>query len=182
MFIGLGNPGSKYEGTRHNIGFAAVDKLAEFENWEKKGKAKVCKAQVGNKNVLLVKPQTYMNLSGEAVQSLMTTFKIKPQEICVFVDDVNIAAGKIRIRSKGSHGGQNGLRDIISRIGSDFTRVRLGVGGPMGNQDLSNFVLSQPKGVEADELNSMLDKVEKLSEVLIQSGVNEAMSQFNGAA
>lgn len=181
LFVGLGNPGTKYDGTRHNIGFEALDKLAGFESWDKKSKSLVTKVRIGSKNIILAKPQTYMNLSGEAVQSLMTTHKIKPHEICVFVDDVNIPVGRIRIRSKGSHGGQNGLRDIISRIGSDFARVRLGVGGPEANQDLSDFVLSRPKGAELDAHNAMIDKVTQLAETLVEDGINEAMSKFNGA-
>lgn len=181
LFIGLGNPGSKYDKTRHNIGFEALDRLAGIESWDKKSKSLVCKVRIGSKNILLAKPQTYMNLSGEAVQSLMTTHKIKPSEICVFVDDVNIPVGRIRVRGKGSHGGQNGLRDIISRIGSDFARVRLGVGSPEGNQDLANFVLSRPKGNDLESLETMLDKIDSLAKVLLESGVQDTMSQFNGA-
>lgn len=181
LFIGLGNPGSKYDKTRHNIGFEALDRLAGIESWDKKSKSLVCKVRIGSKNILLAKPQTYMNLSGEAVQSLMTTHKIKPSEICVFVDDVNIPVGRIRVRGKGSHGGQNGLRDIISRIGSDFARVRLGVGSPEGNQDLANFVLSRPKGNDLESLEAMLDKIDSLAKVLLESGVQDTMSQFNGA-
>lgn len=155
--------------------------MAGFESWDKKSKSLVCKVRIGSKNILLAKPQTYMNLSGEAVQSLMTTHKIKPSEICVFVDDVNIPVGRIRVRGKGSHGGQNGLRDIISRIGSEFARVRLGVGSPEGNQDLANFVLSRPKGDDLQSLETMLDKMDPLAKVLLESGVQDAMSQFNGA-
>lgn len=180
LIVGLGNPGAKYKGTRHNIGFEALDKIAGFESWDKKGKSKICKARIGSKNVLLAKPQTYMNLSGEAVQSLMTTHKIKPHEICVLVDDVNIPAGTIRIRAKGSHGGQNGLRDIIQRIGNEFCRVRLGVGSPQAGQDLSQFVLSKPQGQQADDLVHMLDKMNALLEVLLEEGPEKAQSQFNG--
>ena len=111
LVVGLGNPGSQYENTHHNAGFLAVDTLAESSNWKSEHKAFTQKIQIASEDVLLAKPQTYMNLSGESVQALMTWYKIKPANLIVISDDVNLDLGRIRIRAKGSHGGQNGLRN-----------------------------------------------------------------------
>lgn len=180
IFVGLGNPGSKYEKTRHNLGFMAIDQIAGSANdWKNQHKALVQKIQFQGQTVLLAKPQTYMNLSGESVQALLSWHKVPLQKLVVFCDDVALDCGRLRIRPSGSHGGQNGLRDIISRLGDQFIRVRLGAGkAPMG-WDLADWVLSQVSKEDAPAVESSLTKVGDLAGVLLTKGTAEAMNQFN---
>lgn len=116
LIVGLGNPGTQYSNTHHNAGFMAVEKLATSGDWKSEHKALTQKVVVGGQECLLAKPQTYMNLSGESVQALMTWYKIKPEQLLVFSDDINLDVGRIRCRANGSHGGQNGLRNIIEKL------------------------------------------------------------------
>ena len=144
LIVGLGNPGNQYENTHHNAGFMAVEKLADpGKSWKSEYKALTQKVTVGGEEVLLAKPQTYMNLSGEAVQALMTWYKVKPSQLLVFSYYINLDVGRIRVRANGSHGGQNGLRNIIEHVGDQFARVRFGVGKCPPKWDLSNWVLAK---------------------------------------
>lgn len=165
LIAGLGNPGREYERTPHNVGFRALDALCASlgGSWksESRHKADVAKATTAGESILLVKPMTFMNLSGDAVSSLATFYKVLPQDVVVVSDDVNLAPGRIRIRPSGSHGGHNGLRSIIDRLGTQgFPRVRIGVG--MGHHPV------------ADLADRVLGKIEAEDEALVQSGIQAA--------
>ena len=181
MIVGLGNPGVKYAKTRHNAGFRAIDCLAGFESFKSEAKGLVAKVNVGGRNVLLVKPQTFMNLSGECVQALMTKHKIKIEEVLVVVDDIQLDCGKVRIRLSGSHGGQNGLRDIIRRVGDKFPRVRIGVGKVPQGFDVSRWVLSSATGEEAEGIVKVEDRFPDILTDILQKGYQGAMAKYNGA-
>lgn len=182
LIVGLGNPGNGYAQTRHNAGFMAIDRLDVQSDWKKECNALVASARVGARNVLLAKPQTYMNLSGESVQGLMTKHRIKIQEVLVLVDDIALPLGQVRIREKGSHGGQNGLRDIIARLGADFPRVRIGVGPVPAGKDVADFVLGKPLPEEWEPLNKALDQIPALCETLVRDGLARAMNLYNGTS
>ena len=180
LVVGLGNPGSSYENTRHNAGFCAIDAIANDLPFKKELKALTCKTKIGKEDVLLAKPETYMNLSGEAVLAIMSWYKIKPEQIIVFSDDVNLDLGRIRIRKKGSHGGQNGLRNIIFHIGENFIRIRLGVGKCPPERDLANFVLSKFSKAEKETFLNTANKAPEILETLFTKGVDSCMEKFNG--
>lgn len=182
LIVGLGNPGNGYAQTRHNAGFMAIDRLDVQSDWKKECNALVASARVGARNVLLAKPQTYMNLSGESVQGLMTKHRIKIQEVLVLVDDIALPLGQVRIREKGSHGGQNGLRDIIARLGADFPRVRIGVGPVPAGKDVADFVLGKPLPEEWEPLNKALGQIPALCETLVRDGLARAMNLYNGTS
>lgn len=181
LIVGLGNPGNGYALTRHNAGFMGIDRLDIQSDWKKECNALVASARVGGRNVLLAKPQTYMNLSGESVQGLMTKHRIKIQEVLVLVDDIALPLGQVRIREKGSHGGQNGLRDIIARVGADFARVRIGVGPVPAGRDVADFVLSKPMPEEWEVLNKSLDLIPALCDTLLRDGLARAMNLYNAS-
>lgn len=180
LVVGLGNPGSQYENTHHNAGFLAVDTLAESSNWKSEHKALTQKIQIASEDVLLAKPQIYMNLSGESVQALMTWYKIKPSNLIVISDDVNLDLGRIRIRAKGSHGGQNGLRNIIEKIGDQFMRIRLGVGKCPEHYDLSNWVLAKFSKDDREVFNKTLEKMPALLNCYFKNGIETCMERYNG--
>jgi PTH1 family peptidyl-tRNA hydrolase len=179
LLIGLGNPGSKYEKTRHNLGFMAVDRLAGSGEWKEQHKAVVQKMIVAGTNVLVAKPQTFMNLSGESVQALLSWHKIPVERLVVFCDDVALDCGRIRIRAKGSHGGQNGLRNIIEKIGDNFIRIRVGAGKAPAGWDLSDWVLSKISKDDEPLCHSALTKIPELVECLLKNGIHEAMGKYN---
>ena len=159
--IGLGNPGQKYSNTRHNVGFAVVDELAQRleGNWngEKKSGAQITKVMVGEKKILLVKPQTYMNNSGEAVLCILSLNKLKPKEIMVVADDINLELGIIRFRDDGGDGGHKGLRSVVENIGTRFHRLRVGVGKNV-KQSAEDFVLMPIGESEVDVFRQLVDK------------------------
>ena len=164
LIVGLGNPGSKYDQTRHNAGFWFVDELArsyqgDFKP-EKKLSADVCKVNIASQAVWLQKPQTFMNLSGRAVQKICTFYKIKPQQVLVAHDEIDLPVDKIKLKKAGGHGGHNGLRDIIARIGSrDFWRLRVGIGHPGHKSAVTGYVLKRAPADEQrliDEVNDLL--------------------------
>ncbi|NLB63857.1 MAG: aminoacyl-tRNA hydrolase [Fibrobacter sp.] len=181
LLVGLGNPGTKYEQTRHNLGYMALDELDKDGRWKSERKSLVQKTTVGGHTIVLAKPLTYMNLSGDAVQALLHWYKIPPERLIVFVDDINLDCGRIRIRGKGSHGGQNGLRSIIAHIGSEFIRVRIGAGKAPAHWDLSSWVLSKITPDDAVDINSALNKISELTQTILDQGLNKAMEKFNGA-
>lgn len=185
IIVGLGNPEQKYEGTRHNIGFSAVTVLADENGISidtKKHKALVGKGVLGGQKVLLAKPRTYMNLSGESVRELVDYYKIDPEEeLIVIYDDIALPPGKIRIRPKGSAGGHNGIKNIIAHLGSDkFPRIRVGVGEKPKGWDLADYVLSRFPAEEEPVIREVLQNVGKACEVIINEGIDTAMNQFNG--
>jgi len=184
LLVGLGNPGSRYESTRHNMGFLAVEKLAEMEHFKLnklRFKAWTASATLGGEKVLVMKPQTYMNLSGEAVGQAARFYKIPPEHVLVISDDISLPAGKLRIRANGSAGGHNGLKSIIQHLGSDqFPRIKVGVGMPENaDYDIADWVTGRPMGDEQKPLMEALDRAVAAVPVVIADGVSEAQNRFN---
>ena len=186
LIVGLGNPGREYEKTRHNCGFRAVDLLAEQLGAKiDKLKFQGLYAQVNyeGKKLFLLKPQTYMNLSGRSVLQLSAYFNIPPQRIIVLFDDISLEPGRLRIRADGSAGGHNGIKSIIQELGSqEFPRIKIGVGAkPNPNYDLANWVLSTFTANEEKALTVSLDNAAKAALAVIDRGVPEAANRFNGS-
>ncbi|MCR5206903.1 MAG: aminoacyl-tRNA hydrolase [Eubacterium sp.] len=184
IIAGLGNPGAKYAKTRHNAGFMALDLLAEKEGFEYKKlkfRALVADEIIGGKRCLIMKPQTMMNLSGEAVLAAAQYYNIPDEKIIIIYDDVSLDVGKIRVRRKGSAGGHNGIKSIISCLGSeDFPRVKIGVGKkPTPEYDMISWVLGE---IESDKKKAFDDKLNDAvgaAEAIIRDGVDSAMNEFN---
>ncbi|KII14338.1 MULTISPECIES: aminoacyl-tRNA hydrolase [Phaeobacter] len=144
LFVGLGNPGAKYAGNRHNIGFMALDQIASdhgFSPWKSKFQAQISEGVLGRTKVLLLKPQTFMNLSGQSVGEAMRFYKLTPADVTVLHDELDLAPGKARVKQGGGHAGHNGLRSIHSHIGADYSRVRLGIGHPGHKDAVAGYVL-----------------------------------------
>ncbi len=183
LLVGLGNPGPKYDLTRHNIGFAMVDSLLEASGqvgaWKTEAKSLTRRITLGGLPLLIAKPQTFMNLSGEAAQALLTFYKVTPKNLIVIVDDIYLDIGAVRIRTQGSHGGHNGLRDLMQHCGEDFTRVRIGVGPLPPEQDRADFVLRKYGAEEAKILQSVLSRSKELVETGLTLGWERAGSLFN---
>ena len=185
LLVGLGNPGDQYEHTRHNVGFMVADELAERHNipvQHLKFRALTNTVTVGDRKVLLMKPVTYMNLSGEAVHEAAAFYKIPPEHILVVSDEVSLAPGKIRVRRSGSAGGHNGLKNIIAHLGTDqFPRIRLGVGQkPHPDYDMADWVLGKFQGEDKKAVEAAVKKAADAAECLIREGVDKAMNQYNG--
>ena len=184
LIVGLGNPGQKYEHTRHNMGFLTVDLLAEQLN-VKLNKVKFKSAynivRFGGQKCLVMKPQTYMNLSGEAVGEAARFYKIPADHVVVISDDISLPVGKLRIRTGGSAGGHNGLKNIIQHLGTDqFPRIKVGVGAPgQAGYDVVDWVIGRPLGEDQKVLMEALDRAGDAAEVLISQGSDRAMNRFN---
>ena len=186
LIVGLGNPGKEYAHTRHNCGFRALDILADKLSCRvDKGKFQGLYGQCNwqGRKLLLLKPQTYMNLSGRSVLQLSAYFNIPPQRIIVLFDDISLEPGRLRIRSDGSAGGHNGIKSIISELGSqDFPRVKIGVGSkPHPDADLADWVLSGFTAQEEKSLSGALDRAADAALCIIEKGVPEASNRFNGS-
>lgn len=183
MIVGLGNPGSKYRNTRHNIGFAAVDYIARKlgVNIDKaKFHALYAIAKTGDKKVLLLKPQTFMNLSGEAVSAASRFYKISPANILIIYDDVSLPVGKMRIRLKGSAGGHNGIKSIISHTGENFARIKLGVGEkPHPDYDLADWVLGKFSREDTKVLSEKFESAYQASLLIMEGQADKAMNLYN---
>ncbi len=159
LFVGLGNPGSKYARNRHNIGFMAVDRIAGdhgFGPWKSKFQAEIAEGRLGGEKVLLLKPQTFMNRSGQSVGEAMRFYKLDSTDITVFHDELDLAPGKVRVKAGGGHAGHNGLRSIHEHIGPAYDRVRLGIGHPGRKEMVSPYVLSDFAKADADWLEDVL--------------------------
>ena len=185
LVVGLGNPGPKYDWTRHNMGFLVIDELAEREKipvQKLKFKALTNTAVIGDQSVLLMKPTTYMNLSGGAVGEAARFYKIPPERILVISDDVALPQGKLRIRRSGSAGGHNGLKDIIAHLGGDgFPRIKVGVGGkPHPDSDMADWVLGKFTGQDKKVMEEAIKRAADAVETQLKSGVDQAMSRYNG--
>jgi PTH1 family peptidyl-tRNA hydrolase len=182
LIVGLGNPGREYENTRHNIGFAAIDIIAEKYNIDvnrTKFKGEYGEGFINGNKVILLKPYTFMNLSGESVREAIDFYKLTEEEVLIIYDDISLEVGRLRIREKGSAGGHNGIKSIINHIGTDvFTRIKIGVGAPKG--DLVNHVLGKFSKEEVNILKQTLDVVAKATEDIIANGAKDAMNKFNG--
>lgn len=187
VILGIGNPGKKYEGTRHNIGFIAMDYMAEkygIKINKIKHKALIGEGTIAGEKVLLVKPQTYVNLSGESLREICAYYKVPPKDVIVIHDDVSLPCGKLRIRQKGSDGGHNGLKSIIYQLASDeFTRIKIGVGAPPEHYDMADWVLGHFSKEEVSHLSKLVDcVVEEIVPEIMQKGVASAMNNYNGKA
>lgn len=159
LFVGLGNPGSKYAGNRHNIGFMALDRIASdhsFAPWRSKFQGKLSEGRLGREKVMLLKPETFMNLSGQSVGEAMRFFKLEPADITVFHDELDLAPGKCRVKTGGGHAGHNGLRSLHQHIGPEYQRVRLGIGHPGHKDRVSAYVLHDFAKSDADWLDDVL--------------------------
>lgn len=187
LIVGLGNPGSEYDDTRHNVGFQCVDALVRkhnlrYEN-KKRSKAKIAQGTIAGQAVLLAKPQTYMNLSGSAVQGLSAFYKIPPERIIVILDDLDIALGTLRIRPKGGTAGHKGLTDIVQRLGTkDIPRIRFGIGRPPGRMDPAAYVLRRFTADEQPVVNEAVNRAAHAVETWLADGIDIAMNRFNGSA
>ena len=184
LVVGLGNPGTKYQGTRHNAGFMAADALAkclQISVDRVKFHALIGDGMCGDKRILLAKPQTFMNLSGQAVDEIMRFYRIPPERLLVMCDDISLEPGKLRIRRKGSHGGQNGMRNIIDMVeSSDFCRIKLGIGAkPHPDYSLADWVLSHFTAGELKEMEQSASNAAEAAEMIVNGSIDKAMNMFN---
>jgi len=182
LIVGLGNPGGKFRGTRHNIGFAVIDELARRGGVAFDAapvEALVAKVR-GADPVLLAKPMTFMNASGEAVGGLARYFKIEPADVLVIVDEAQLPLGKLRARARGSAGGHNGLKSLIAHLGEQFARLRIGVGRGGQQRDLADHVLARFEVEEAAEVERMTTRAADASQMFVTSGIEAVMNAFNG--
>ena len=185
LLVGLGNPGTQYENTRHNVGFLVADELAERQNapiQRLKFKALTNLLTISGEKVLVMKPVTYMNLSGEAVRQAVDFYKIPPERVLVVSDDTALAVGRLRIRKGGSAGGHNGLKNIIQHLGTDqFPRVRVGVGEkPHPDYDMADWVLGKLQGEDKKVIDGAVKRAADAVECLLKEGPDRAMNRFNG--
>ncbi|RWZ51255.1 aminoacyl-tRNA hydrolase [Halobacillus fulvus] len=184
--VGLGNPGKKYEQTRHNVGFMVIDELAKQNQWslsQTKFRGLYTTEHVNGEKVLLLKPQTYMNLSGESLRAFMDYYEIDPDDVLVVYDDLDLPPGKIRLRKKGGHGGHNGIRNIIDHLGTkEFKRLRVGIGRPQGSVTVIDYVLGSFPKQEQTAVRESIEDSAKACEAWIEKPFNEVMNDFNTKA
>jgi len=186
LIVGLGNPGDRYVNTRHNAGFLAVDALAReygADNWRARFSSMVAEKKLVLDGVstllVLAKPQTMMNRSGTAVKGLLKHYDLTLADICVLHDDIDLPPGSLRVKDGGGHGGHNGIRDIISAVGAEFVRVKIGVGGPPGRMDSADYVLQPMKGDSLEELRIDAGRGGEAAAYLLQHTLTETQNQFN---
>ena len=183
LIVGLGNPGAKYSGTRHNVGFDCIDVCAEqlrIELNESKFKGIFGKGIVGGEKVFLLKPLTYMNLSGESVRPLMDYYGIAIEDVVVIYDDMDLPTGKIRLRQKGSAGGHNGIKSLIQHLGtSEFNRIRIGVDRPQNGESIVNYVLGTYRPDEVERVADSIKQAAKAVEAWTNKPFLQVMSEFN---
>lgn len=183
LIVGLGNPGRRYRGTRHNVGWDVIDRLAR--RWgtvvsAEDGWSLVGRATVGAQRVLLVKPQTYVNVSGVAMADLRRRHRVPVADIFLIVDDLDLPLGRIRLRARGAHGGHNGLRSVIEALGSEeFPRLRIGIGRPPQGTDAAEFVLTRVDDAERPLLDAALDRAADALETAVLEGPAAAMNRYN---
>lgn len=183
IIVGLGNPGKEYEGTRHNTGFMTLDKIAEkygIDVRKEKCKALLGQGEINGEKVILVKPQTFMNLSGEAIFEVMKFYKISNENVIVLFDDIDLPVGKLRVKERGSAGTHNGVKSIVSCLGTtEFKRVKVGVGKQRPGEDLVNHVLGRFSKEDRDTLDSAIERAVFAVELIIDKGVAAAMNEVN---
>lgn len=184
VIVGLGNPTLQYEGTRHNVGFDVIDLLADKYNIAvetRKSRAFIGKGVIEGKKVILVKPQTYMNLSGESVRGIVDYYKIDEEsELLVIYDDVSLGVGQLRIRKKGSAGGHNGIKNIIAHLDTEvFTRIKIGVGEKPKKYDLADYVLSRFSKAEREQMEEGYEKAVKAAVMILNEKTDAAMNEYN---
>lgn len=185
LIAGLGNPGDNYKMTRHNIGFEVIDYIADRYNVKVnklKFKSLYGECIIGGEKVYIIKPQTFMNLSGESIMDFASFFKVQPQNIIIIHDDIALDAGRMRIRAKGSDGGHNGVKNIIYLLKTDeFIRIRIGVGSPQrSDYDLADFVLGRFTKEEIPILEEVIVKTADAAELIVGGKLNMAMNKYNG--
>lgn len=186
LIVGLGNPGREYEATRHNAGFLWVDELARLQKLSFKNETKfhglVARGQVHQHEMLLLKPQTFMNHSGRSVAALMQFHKIEPAEMLVVHDELDLPPGMARLKMGGGHGGHNGLKDIIAHLGNkDFWRLRIGIGHPGDRAEVSNYVLNDPRREERELIEESLHKAQGIADLVIEGKAEAAMLKLHSA-
>ncbi len=182
LLAGLGNPGREYESTRHNIGFLVLDEIARDAGAridKKKFGAELTEAVVERTKTLLLKPQTYMNLSGEAVGSAARFYKIEPTDVVVIHDDLDLDFGRVQIKVGGGHGGHNGLRSLIAHVGPDFVRIRVGIGKPGAGREVVGYVLGGFDKAESRELPFVIGRAADASRCVLANGPLACMNEFN---
>lgn len=183
VIAGLGNPGPKYEGTKHNVGFDVVDRLGKKYNIEInkfKHKALVGDGTIDGRRVLLVKPQTFMNLSGESIREIVNFYKVPQDHFVVIYDDTSLPVSGVRIREKGSHGGHNGIRNIIAQMGTDeFCRIKVGIGEKPNGWDLADYVLAKFDKDDLPMIEQGADKAVNAVELILSRGIMDAMNRIN---
>lgn len=183
VIVGLGNPGTRYENTRHNVGFEAIASLsAEFNIDVSKTKFKgiMGEGKINDKKVILLAPLTYMNLSGECVVEVLNWYKVDTQNLIVVYDDIDIELGKVRIRPKGSSGTHNGMKSVIQMLNKDnFPRVRIGIGRPLPNFDLADYVLSKIRGEDRKIMDEAVKEASKAVVEILNGGIDKAMNLYN---
>ncbi len=183
IIVGLGNPTDKYQATRHNVGWDAVTRLSDDYRIPldfKKHKAICGKGYIEGEKVILAQPQTYMNLSGESVRELVDFYKVTPEEVIVIYDDISLEVGQLRIRKKGSAGGHNGMKSIISHLGTDeFPRIKIGVGDKPKGWDLADYVLSRFQGEEQEAIREALKSSSEACKLIATQGIDPAMNLYN---
>ena len=181
LIVGLGNPGKDYEGTRHNVGYMAVDVLAKRHRIHvkaRRNKAQIGEGTIGDEKVILAKPLTFVNLSGEAVSGLMRRYRLNVEDVIVITDDVNLPVGRLRIRPNGSAGGHKGLKSIILSLGTqDFIRIRIGIGAP--DRGMVDYVLSRFTREERPIIKQAVTRAADAVEAILASGLDQAMNEFN---
>ena len=185
LIVGLGNPGLQYDKTRHNAGFMAIDRLAQRLSCQfnrNKFDSLYGEAKIGDERVILAKPQTFMNLSGKAVAALASFYKIPHDHIIIMFDDISLDVGKLRMRRKGSHGGHNGMKDIIQLLGNDdIPRIKIGVGAkPHPDYDLKDWVLGKFPNEQKESLDAALERAAAAAEEIVLRGMDSAMNKYNG--
>ena len=183
IIAGLGNPTKEYEGTRHNVGFDVIDRLSERYNIDvtmEKHRALIGKGMIAGQKVILVKPQTYMNLSGESIRSVIDYYKVDPEkELIVIYDDISLGVGQLRIRAKGSAGGHNGIKSIISSVGtSNFMRIKVGVGEKPQGWDLADHVLGRFSTEDRKLVDEAIGRAAKAVDIMISQGADAAMNEY----
>lgn len=183
LIVGLGNPEKEYANTRHNMGFDTINEIAEKNNIEinkNKFKGLYEKTNIQNKNVILLKPQTYMNSSGESVKEIVNFYGIETQNIIIIYDDMDIEKGTIKIRKKGGPGSHNGMKSIVQELGTtDFPRIRVGIGKPEFKNDMINYVIGKIHKEEQDILKQGTKKAAEAVEEILKNGIDSAMNKFN---
>lgn len=181
VIAGLGNPGSQYAGNRHNIGFMAVDAIHRrhgFSGWSRKFKAEIAEGEIGGERVMLIKPQTFMNLSGEAVGEAMRFYKLKPEDIVVLYDELDLPPGKVRVKLGGGHGGHNGIKSLDAHCGKEYRRVRLGIGHPGSKEAVHNHVLGDFAKADRVWLEPLLDAVADHTDMLLRGEDSQFLNKI----
>jgi PTH1 family peptidyl-tRNA hydrolase len=183
MVAGLGNPEERYEQTLHNAGFWFVDEMARRQGltfrYEKRFDAEICKVQVSGEDIWLLKPQSYMNLSGGPVRAALDYYRLDTTDLLVAHDEIDLPPGTVRLKKGGGHGGHNGLRDVIRHCGADFMRLRLGVGHPGTKDEVTDYVLKRASGDVEAALRQTVDESADVMPLMVESGLNAAMKKLH---